>query len=249
MFHGEKPRVLRASPTTKRILAVSDIHGNYPLLKRLLEKMKYQPGKDSLVFVGDLLEKGPENLNTLQFVMELAKEEGVFVLRGNCDTSYSFEDLPGALRKWQERSLYCEMARCLGVPLPNQKEEVPAFLSRLEQAYPQEIFFMKSWHDILEIPQCYFAHAGLQSEKLEEQELGFVLSAPWFAQNNTHRFSKPLVVGHFPANNYRKGPIDYSPYYDEAHQVFAIDGGNMVNFGGQLNGVILDTATGEWQGE
>ena len=60
---------LRLGPG-RRILAVSDIHGNLPYLKGLLEKASFSEN-DVLVIVGDLLEKGPYSLDTLRFVMEL----------------------------------------------------------------------------------------------------------------------------------------------------------------------------------
>ena len=51
-----------------RVLAVSDVHGNLPFLKGLLAKASFS-SEDTLILVGDLLEKGPESLNTLRYVM------------------------------------------------------------------------------------------------------------------------------------------------------------------------------------
>ena len=43
----------------RRVVAVSDVHGNLPFLKGLLDTVKLTPD-DVLVIVGDLLEKGRE---------------------------------------------------------------------------------------------------------------------------------------------------------------------------------------------
>ena len=71
-------------PTNGRLLAVSDVHGNLPWLKGLLDKVGFTPD-DALVLVGDLVEKGPDSLATLRYVMELARTHTVHALCGNCD--------------------------------------------------------------------------------------------------------------------------------------------------------------------
>lgn len=45
-------------PEGRRVLAISDIHGNLPFLKGVLAAAHYGPD-DILVLVGDLVEKGP----------------------------------------------------------------------------------------------------------------------------------------------------------------------------------------------
>ena len=72
----------------RRVLAISDIHGNLPFLKGVLAAAHYGPD-DILVLVGDLVEKGPDSLTTLRFIMELAERNTVYCLRGNCDNLVS----------------------------------------------------------------------------------------------------------------------------------------------------------------
>ena len=50
-------------PQNKRILAVSDIHGHRAWLEKLLKKVRFT-SDDVLFIVGDIVEKGPESLNT-----------------------------------------------------------------------------------------------------------------------------------------------------------------------------------------
>ena len=56
----------------RRVIAVSDIHGNLPFLKGVLEKARFSP-EDVLVLVGDLFEKGFESLGVLRWLMELSR--------------------------------------------------------------------------------------------------------------------------------------------------------------------------------
>ena len=82
----------------RRVLAISDIHGNLPFLKGVLAKADYVPGEDVLVLVGDLLEKGLESLATLRYIMELSRQGTVYALCGNCDhiDRVFLEGRPGA---------------------------------------------------------------------------------------------------------------------------------------------------------
>ena len=82
---ARKARVVRARlPAGRRVLAISDIHGNLPFLKGVLSAAGYGAG-DVLVLVGDLVEKGPDSLSTLRYIMDLAARNDVYCLRGNCD--------------------------------------------------------------------------------------------------------------------------------------------------------------------
>ena len=59
-------------PARGRLLAVSDVHGNLPWLRGLLERARFS-SEDALVLVGDLVEKGPESLATLRYVIDLSR--------------------------------------------------------------------------------------------------------------------------------------------------------------------------------
>ena len=71
-------------PAAGRIIAISDVHGNLPYLRGLLDKLDLR-GEDTLVFCGDMVEKGGQSLETLRYIMRLAKERRVLAVQGNCD--------------------------------------------------------------------------------------------------------------------------------------------------------------------
>ena len=72
-------------PGNKRLLIASDIHAHGFLLQEALEKAAYAPESDILIIVGDMLEKGPDSLGTLRYVMGLAEKGTVYALMGNVD--------------------------------------------------------------------------------------------------------------------------------------------------------------------
>ena len=71
-------------PAGRRILVVSDIHGNVPYLEGVLRRAGFS-ARDELIIDGDFLEKGAESLRTLHIVMELCARGNTHALLGNCD--------------------------------------------------------------------------------------------------------------------------------------------------------------------
>jgi len=83
---GRFRRLLKSaySPTKinrgPRIIAIGDVHGCIDELQQLMRLVDYQPG-DQVVFLGDLVAKGPDSVS----VVQLAREINARSVRGNHD--------------------------------------------------------------------------------------------------------------------------------------------------------------------
>ena len=79
------PSAIPRSPSdgdgrAKRLVIVGDVHGHLPELKVLLERINFgNTDGDHLIFVGDLINKGPDSAGVVQLAMNL----GASCVRGN----------------------------------------------------------------------------------------------------------------------------------------------------------------------
>lgn len=132
----------------RRTLVVGDVHGCRAELEDLLRESDWRDG-DRLVFVGDLVAKGPDSVG----VLRLARELGAEAVRGNHDEH--------CLRWWR--------AANDGGPAPELREHHRRVVGELEA---------RDWAWLAELPlwlalpeyDVLVVHAGLLPDRpLEEQ--------------------------------------------------------------------------------
>lgn len=236
----------------RRVVAVSDIHGNLPFLKGLLDAVRFSPA-DVLILVGDLLEKGRDSLATLRYVMELGRTHTVYPLCGNCDhIDQTFLSGPGmdeALwpvlsQFWRERSVLLQMGAELGLA-PRRQSDLPALRAALLEHFPRETGFLLSLPTILEAGNFLFVHGGVPREDDLEG-----LDAYECMKNDDFRgqgrsFRKWVVVGHWPVTLYDPHIQRSAPLIDHDRRIASIDGGCVLKVDGQLNALIVPDVYGE----
>jgi len=66
--------------------AIGDIQGCYKPLMNLLKQVDFNPGRDQLWCVGDLINRGPRSLDTLRFLRDI--DDAVEIVLGNHDLHF-----------------------------------------------------------------------------------------------------------------------------------------------------------------
>jgi serine/threonine protein phosphatase 1 len=73
-----------------RTFAIGDIHGDLPALDRIFERLPALDANDTVVFLGDYVDRGPSSAEVVAFVRRLAKAGPmrIVALRGNHEDAW-----------------------------------------------------------------------------------------------------------------------------------------------------------------
>ena len=188
-------------PKGRRVLAVSDIHGQLSYLKGVLAAARFST-EDILILLGDLVEKGPDSLGTLRYVLELRKTHTVYAVSGNCD-GILWEEFPDELvfadmREMGDSMALNQLARALDYPVRGP-EDLPRLRALAREAFGPELAYLEELPTILESENYLFVHGGIPREDaLDQLDRWSCMKNDNFV-NQGHTFSKWCVVGHRPA--------------------------------------------------
>jgi serine/threonine protein phosphatase 1 len=197
--------------TTGRTFVIGDIHGERVLLDALLARLPFIAPDDSLVFVGDYLDRGPDARGVIERLRRLPEQTAgrVVTLRGNHEdallrslddgdpsflmppgngvaaTFRSFTDRPpptgDGLVEADDFALFFDVAKWLPPPVVRWMRELPLW-----------------WRDA----HATYVHAGLEGEGAvwSPPETSAAKSLLW--QREPDFFAEyagpPLVFGHTP---------------------------------------------------
>ncbi len=230
----------------KRILVISDIHGNVPYFEGVLRKAGFSD-RDELVIDGDFLEKGEESLRMLRILMELSRRGNTHVLLGNCDDWYELfrpawrdEDDEKVMQYvlWRKSGLLWDMCNAAGLD-PFEMGDFTAAKQQLLRAFPREWAFLRDLPHAIETERFVFAHAGMRPDiPLREHRASELSKVDHFLTLDRH-FSKWVIVGHWPVVLYGTDKVCANPIVDREKRIVSIDGGCVLKDDGQLNCLVI----------
>ena len=233
----------------RRILVVSDIHGNLDYFTGLLSQAVFTPA-DELIIDGDFLEKGPQCLETLRFIMALSQRGNVHPLRGNCDGWHTIFDHgeegdAHLLRylQWRQSGLLWEMFHSLGLN-PMTMDSLSPHKPALH-AFDGEFAFLASLPDAIETENFTFVHAGRQPDKPLEQHTRGELDRIDRFLDKGYSFDKWVIVGHYPVMLYGEDKVCANPIIERQRKIVSIDGACVLKDDGQLNALIIPSKDSE----
>lgn len=235
-------------PAGKRILAISDVHGNLPYFRGLLDKLCFSKD-DVLMLCGDFLEKGPDSLGMLRELMGLCVEYTVHPLLGNCDGWHRLLDLNDpemekaslhyiahGAHGWKA-GLLRQMCDELAFPV-SDSTDMRALKAALRGAYRKEFDFLDSLPHVIETKHYTFVHGGLPDGRPEDWD-GFQCMKNDNFMRQGRKFDKWVIVGHWPVMLYGGDTTCANPIIDRESRIISIDGGCVLKDDGQLNALII----------
>ena len=241
-----------ALPQNGRTLVVSDIHGNLPYLKGLLELANFSES-DLLLVDGDFLDKGEDSLGTLRYLMALSARGQCRALLGNCDGwheifDYSPEADAHVLDYIQKRrcGLLWEMLHDCGID-PLTLDALTPIKPLLRERFGAEFAYLASLPDAIESARAVFVHAGCRPDKPLCAHTARELNHRDAFLREGFSFDRWVVVGHWPVMLYGENIVSAAPILEQGRHIASIDGGCVLKDDGQLNALVLPGDGGEFE--
>ncbi|HBB17667.1 MAG: metallophosphatase [Syntrophus sp. RIFOXYC2_FULL_54_9] len=179
---------------TGRILAIGDIHGCSRQLNLLLDRIGIDPHEDTLIFLGDYLDRGPDAREVIDTLLDLKTScPNSICLQGNHESMFLNYYLRG-----QDEELYL---------YNSGRNTLDSYGLTLADARAGTGFPERHLNFLLSLPLCHeteeflFVHAGLRPgipiDQQSPEDLLWIRSefidARW-------DFGKIIVFGHTPFN-------------------------------------------------
>lgn len=193
-------------PDGERVYAIGDVHGCADLLDQLLERIDADdtargPARTTLIFLGDVVDRGPSSAVVIERLRQLAAERpGTRFLLGNHEEVF-LEALKGESKALR---MFCriggrETIISYGVdPSDYDRMDYAELHDALRQHVPSDHeAFLTGFEDVIVIGDYAFVHAGIRpTEDLSDQRRSDLrwIREPFLSHNRP--FEKMVVHGH-----------------------------------------------------
>jgi Calcineurin-like phosphoesterase len=188
-----------------KTFVVGDIHGRCAQLHGLLDLLSRDEATDTLIFIGDLIDRGADVPGCVELVHKLCTEnpERVICLRGNHEQML-LDFIDGANSVWVDTSTGSEQTfgQYTGKPLSLRNDaDVDAARRSIAESIPAEqLSFIRGLPLYHEDDFALYVHAGLEDGKHPSESSPHELL--WARNMDFYKSysGKPCVFGHTPTN-------------------------------------------------
>ena len=216
---------MKIPTNTGRLIAFGDIHGHAERLRKILTEINPTP-EDTFVFLGDVVDRGPDSKSAIQEIINLSEQVNVYTILGNHE-----EMILACLHGGKdEHKFWCKFGG---------KEALASYGVEKAKDLPYEhLKFIAECHDYLESENHIFVHAMCWPHLELKENSGETLR--WMKLDEesppaTHFSGKTVICGHTPQKHILN--FDY---------LLCIDTGCGIWPGGRLT--ALEVNTGDfWQ--
>ena len=175
--------------SSERIFAIGDIHGCAEELEKLLAILPFN-NTDTIVFLGDYIDRGPNSKKVIDLILDLKKKTNVVCLKGNHESmAIDFIKDPSSAQA--------------GLFIMNGgSSTLASYTLRADQfIIPDEhLEFYQSLELFYETDDYFFVHAGVPNiplKKIDQEEHAMELL--WLRSsfhNSSYKWGKIIVHGH-----------------------------------------------------
>jgi serine/threonine protein phosphatase 1 len=174
----------------EKIFAIGDIHGCFDKLCELMAKININRDNDTLLFLGDYIDRGPSSFDVVEYLIDLKKHfQKIVFLKGN------HEEMLEKYLSGKDRLTYL---------INGGHQTLESYMKKSQPTdhfpIPQEhLDFFESLSLYYESDNYIFVHAGLR------ENIPFEMQDPadflWIRADFVHSnfdFGKRVVFGHTP---------------------------------------------------
>jgi serine/threonine protein phosphatase 1 len=233
--YSERPRQYRIPPG-RRVYAIGDVHGRADLLEALLAKIieddSARPNAESeLIFLGDLVDRGPDSADVVARVRGLCEMGVARLLMGNHEEVF-INAARGNVRSARLLIGIGGLPTLLSYGISEEEANRGSFHDLAElltsRIPPSDIQFLDSGENVIEIGDYVFVHAGIRpGVAIEQQKRGDLrwIRGPFLNSKADH--GRMVIHGH-----------TVTPEVDELPNRIGLDTGAF--FSGQLSAIGLE---------
>jgi serine/threonine protein phosphatase 1 len=181
-----------------RVLAIGDIHGCLTALTTLLDMVQPQ-ADDTLIALGDYVDRGPESRGVLDLLIKIRSERGLIALRGNHDLMMLDARTDLAVRHdWLHFGGRATL-QSYGVQVQEDENGILPFAipGTLDDVPANHWQFLENdcvlWH---ETDTHFFVHATVIAELPLDKQPEHALLWDKLGNPQPHRSGKIMVCGH-----------------------------------------------------